>query len=135
MGQCLSAVNTVQTLVTTQDGTQDIVHTRNDYELVIRASKDLEYVLEAYLGAQGKGLHEKCTSVQSVIPQDLQRKIRYLATIRNKLVHERDFHSIPDRARFVENFQVAESQLKDVVTRYGRRPAGAAPPEDVCRMM
>jgi hypothetical protein len=30
--------------------------------------------------------------------QDLQRKIRYLATIRNKLVHERSFHSIPVRA-------------------------------------
>lgn len=36
---------------------------------VIRASKDLEYILEAYLGAQGKGLHEKCTSVQRFIPQ------------------------------------------------------------------
>jgi len=31
---------------------------------VIRASKDLEFILETYLGAQGKGLHEKCTSVQ-----------------------------------------------------------------------
>ena len=111
MGQCLSAANAVQTLVTTQDGNQDVVLTRNDYELVriggvplarcrrsrrrpptparqlrqhralsrpnerftrlwtlppvqvIRASKDLEWILEAYLGAQGKGLHEKCTSV------------------------------------------------------------------------
>ena len=27
--------------------------------------------------------------------QPLQKKIRYLATIRNKLVHERDFHHIP----------------------------------------
>lgn len=105
MGQCLSAVNTVQTLVTAQDGKQrcagntsahrrdtppprtrvgpssprvppvtlrvcccSVVLTRNDYELVIRASKDLEFILEAYLGAQGKGLHEKCTSVQHVLP-------------------------------------------------------------------
>ena len=36
---------------------------------VIRASKDLEWILEAYLGAQGKGLHEKCTSVQHCIPK------------------------------------------------------------------
>lgn len=36
--------------------------------------------------------------MQRVIPPDLQRKIRYLATIRNKLVHERDFHHIPVRA-------------------------------------
>jgi hypothetical protein len=34
MGQCLSAANAVQTLVTTQDGNQDVVLTRNDYELV-----------------------------------------------------------------------------------------------------
>ncbi|KAL4457561.1 hypothetical protein ABPG75_012426 [Micractinium tetrahymenae] len=134
MGQCLSAVNTVQTLVTTQDGNQDIVLTRNDYELVIRASKDLEHVLEVCLGAQGKGLHEKCTSVQGVIPPDLQRKIRYLATIRNKLVHERDFHHIPDRARFVESYQIAERELKEVVARHGRRAPGP-PVDDVCRMM
>ena len=36
---------------------------------VIRASKDLEWILEAYLGAHGKGLHEKCTSVQHCIPK------------------------------------------------------------------
>lgn len=29
------------------------------------------------------------------MPQDLQKKIRYLATIRNKLVHERGFNHIP----------------------------------------
>lgn len=133
MGQCMSAVNAVQTLTTTQDGTQAVVHTRNDYELVIRAAKELEGILEAYLGAHGKGLHEKCTSVQNVIPQPLQKKIRYLATIRNKLVHERNFHSIPDRARFVESYQIAERELQDVVRRHGRKPASQQ--EDVCRMM
>ncbi|EFN58592.1 hypothetical protein CHLNCDRAFT_50396 [Chlorella variabilis] len=101
--------------------------------MVIRASKDLEYILEAYLGAQGKGLHEKCTSVQRFIPQPLQKKIRYLATIRNKLVHERDFHHIPDRPRFVESYQIAERDLRAVVAKHGRKPAGQK--DDVCRMM
>ena len=46
-------------------------------------------------GAKGKGLHEKASSVQQMLRPDLVRKIRYLATIRNKLVHERGFNSIP----------------------------------------
>ncbi|PSC72633.1 hypothetical protein C2E20_3848 [Micractinium conductrix] len=134
MGQCMSAVNTIQTLTTAQDGNQDIVLTRNDYELVIRSSKDLEYILEAYLGAQGKGLHEKCSSVQQYLTPALVKKIRYLATIRNKLVHERQFHHIPDRPRFVENYQIAERELQQVVARHGRRPASGQS-DDVCRMM
>lgn len=133
MGQCLSAANAVQTVLTTQDGTQGVALTRNDYELVIRASKDLEYILEAYLGGSGKGLHEKCTSVQRLLPQDLQKKIRYLATIRNKLVHERGFDHIPDRARFVESYQIAERDVRSIIAKHGRKPAGKD--GDACRMM
>jgi hypothetical protein len=36
MGQCISAINAVQTLTTPQNGTQSVAHTRNDYELVGR---------------------------------------------------------------------------------------------------
>lgn len=35
---------------------------KNDYELVIRVSKQLEAVLEAKFGARGRGLHEKVTT-------------------------------------------------------------------------
>ncbi len=31
----------------------------NDYELVIKASKELEHLLETEFGATGRGLHEK----------------------------------------------------------------------------
>ena len=30
---------------------------KNDYELVIRVSKELEYILEAEFGGHGKGKH------------------------------------------------------------------------------
>jgi hypothetical protein len=39
-------------------------YSSNDYELVIKTSKELEYLLEAEWGAQGKGLHEKLNFVQ-----------------------------------------------------------------------
>lgn len=37
---------------------------KNDYELVIRVSKQLEAVLETQFGGSGKGLHEKVSSAR-----------------------------------------------------------------------
>jgi hypothetical protein len=36
------------------------------------------------------------------LPEALVRDIRYLATIRNKLIHERGFDRIPDRPEFIQ---------------------------------
>ncbi len=69
-------------------------HATNDYELAIKSSKELEYILEVEFDAHGKGLHEKVTSAANNCPEispGLVRNMRYLATIRNKLVHERGF--------------------------------------------
>jgi len=57
-------------------------------EVAVKASKRLESLLEARFGATGRGLHEKLTSVEAQIPEDLRRSIRWVATIRNKVVHE-----------------------------------------------
>ena len=43
-------------------------YSSNDYELVIKTSKELEHFLETEFSAQGKGLHEKISSVQSQLP-------------------------------------------------------------------
>jgi hypothetical protein len=43
-------------------------YSSNDYELVIKTSKDLEYLLDSEFGAKGKGLHEKISSIQIQIP-------------------------------------------------------------------
>ena len=40
-------------------------YSSNDYELVIKTSKDLEYFLESEFDARGKGLHEKISSVEN----------------------------------------------------------------------
>jgi hypothetical protein len=59
-----------------------------DLNQIVGATKRLEALLEQKFGATGRGLHEKLSSVESRIPMDLRKKIRYLATIRNKAVHE-----------------------------------------------
>lgn len=58
-----------------------------DLEGVLAASKKLESLLMS-LGAQGRGLHEKCTSLEHVLPVDIVWAIRFVATSRNKLLHE-----------------------------------------------
>lgn len=66
---------------------------KNDFELVIRSTKDLEYLLENEFGAPcGKtvGLHDKITAAQQShgLSNTTVKKLRYLVTIRNKLVHD-----------------------------------------------
>ncbi|KAG7361312.1 hypothetical protein IV203_036412 [Nitzschia inconspicua] len=90
-------------------------HIANDFELAIRSSKDLEHILETEFGAQGKGLHEKISSIETSLPPDLVRNMRYLATIRNKLVHEHDFNKIPERQKFVAKFEQSTIQLKKAI--------------------
>ncbi|MBR5627347.1 MAG: hypothetical protein IKW74_06990 [Thermoguttaceae bacterium] len=55
---------------------------------LIEISQKLESLLERRYGAHGRGLHEKLTSVENQIPRDIQKKIRFIATIRNNATHE-----------------------------------------------
>lgn len=65
----------------------------SDIELALRCSKQIESLLVQKFGAVGKGLHEKITHVVAKLPpgymsEDCVKKIRFIATIRNKVVHE-----------------------------------------------
>jgi hypothetical protein len=83
----------------------------SDIELAITRVKALESLLEQ-LGATGKGLHEKVTSVQDKLPLPLVKKLRFVATVRNKIVHESDYQQIDDRAGFLRACDEAEAELK-----------------------
>ena len=67
-------------------------------------------MLETNFGApSGKeyGLHDKITAARykgQPLPDDLQKQMRKLVTIRNKLVHDRDFNEIPERPQFVASY-------------------------------
>ena len=105
------------------------VHSRNDFELCIRSSKELEHLLDTEFGASGKGLHEKITSAQHHLSPEMVRNMRYLATIRNKLVHEYAFNSIPDRDKFIRKFETSSNELRDILRK--RKSASS----DKCMIM
>jgi hypothetical protein len=91
----------------------------SDIELAITRVKALESLLEQAFAATGKGLHEKVTSVENRLPPTLVKKLRFVATVRNKIVHESNYQQIDDRAGFLRACDEAEAELK----------ALAAPPQ------
>lgn len=60
------------------------------YENVIEKTKKIESILSD-MGAEGKGLNEKLNSIEHKFDEKLKKAIRFIATIRNKLIHENDF--------------------------------------------
>jgi hypothetical protein len=98
--------------------TKSYLQYTNDFELVIRATKDLEHLLETgFQAPSGKnvGLHDKISAAQAShkLSDDTVKKLRYLVTIRNKLVHEHDFNKLPDRKHFAKSYDSVEQELKD----------------------
>ncbi|CAI5741577.1 unnamed protein product [Peronospora destructor] len=93
------------------------VHSCNDYQLAIETSKELEYVLEKEFNAHGQGLHEKVSSVERTIPFPTVRSIRYVATLRNKLIHDRETRALPDRQQFINKFEDAMVELNIIVEK------------------
>ena len=79
---------------------------------VIDVARDLETLLVAR-GATGRGLHEKISSVVGRLPDGIERQLRFIATVRNRLLHEGGFR-VPgrDQARFIESAKTARTALE-----------------------
>lgn len=93
----------------------------SDIELAVSRVKALESLLEQSLGANGKGLHEKISSVQDRLAPALVKKLRFVATVRNKIVHEADYQRIDDREGFSRACDEAEAELKALLPRVVNR--------------
>jgi len=63
----------------------------SDETLVIQASRRLEAVLKEHHGAQGRGLHALVTCVEHRLPAKTVKQLRWIATLRNKVVHEEGY--------------------------------------------
>ena len=61
---------------------------QSDIDIVVTQSKTLEALLEQKFGATGRGLHEKLSSIEYQLETGLVKNIRWIATMRNKVVHE-----------------------------------------------
>jgi hypothetical protein len=93
----------------------------SDIELAVTRTKALESLLEQAFGAAGKGLHEKVSSVQDRLPPPLVKKLRFIATVRNKIVHEASYQSIDDRAGFARATDEAEAEIRAMMAPVHRR--------------
>lgn len=78
---------------------------------IVRVSRELETDLSKYLGAEGKGLHEKVTSVQEKLTANDVKRIRFIASIRNNLVHDADSNISKERIEtaYTEAVKVSDS--------------------------
>jgi len=64
--------------------------------------KKIESILQTKFSAEGRGLHEKITSIESYLDSQQVIVLRGIATLRNKTVHEDDFE-ITDIEGFKKN--------------------------------
>jgi hypothetical protein len=95
----------------------DSLNGDSPYKIVIKASKSLEAKL-SQLGATGKGIHEKVSSIESTLPRELISYLRRVATIRNKLIHEDGFElSDRDLRRFETYADEASEELDELIER------------------
>lgn len=84
--------------------------TTKDISIILDATRRIETMLVDKFNATGRGLHEKLSSVERRIPRHVRGSIRYIATLRNKAVHEDGFE-ITDPAEFLAKAEWVYSEL------------------------
>ncbi|ELJ8526310.1 DUF4145 domain-containing protein [Vibrio cholerae] len=82
----------------------------SEIEQVVLRTRKLETLLREQYHAEGKGLHQLITSCEERLPHDVIKKLRYVATIRNKVVHEDDYR-LDDCKAFLAVCQECEDEL------------------------
>jgi len=58
---------------------------------VVKRSKTIERLLEQNYGAVGKGIFEKAKSVEERLESGIFNKLKFIAAVRNKVVHEEGY--------------------------------------------
>ena len=74
----------------------------SDIEKVVMRTRKIESLLRTQYHAEGKGLHQLITSCEERLPHDVISKLRFIATIRNKIVHEHEY-KLENRNDFLLN--------------------------------
>lgn len=86
-------------------------------ESVIQRTKKLERLLEEKHQAVGKGLHEKATSVEHFLDPNTLKQIRFIASVRNKLMHEDGYRFDGSENEFLRKCDEVIAHLKDQQAR------------------
>lgn len=102
---------------------------QSDIELVILLARRVETLLETHCAVTGRGLHEKLDAAEALLPPKLIARGRYLASVRNRVVH-RDGFTLPDRHTFIRYAEEFETYFKQrAASKDGSRSEGALPLE------
>lgn len=88
----------------------------SDIEKVVVRTRKLEKLLRTQYHAEGRGLHQLITSCEERLPHDVISKLRFIATIRNKVVHEDDYQLDSKR----DFFAVCDDCEKELTPRSSR---------------
>ncbi|KJY81642.1 hypothetical protein TW81_17175 [Vibrio galatheae] len=94
----------------------------SDIEKVVTRTRKIERLLRTQYHANGKGMHQLITSCEERLPHDVIDKLRYIATIRNKVVHEDDF-KLDSRRDFLSVCDECEKELTPRSSRFIWRAA------------
>ncbi|MCL9777343.1 MULTISPECIES: DUF4145 domain-containing protein [Vibrio] len=94
----------------------------SDIESVVIKTRRIEKLLRQQYRADGKGLHQLITSCEERLPHDVVGKLRYIATIRNKIVHEEDY-KLDDKQGFMRACAECEQELTPRSSRFIWRTA------------
>ena len=97
-------------------------------EQVINHTKKAEHILETHFKAEGRGMHEKLSHAERYIPASLLKKLRYVATIRNKLMHEHGFE-LSEPELFLDAARKAVAELEELAATQTRRRAKTMRPD------
>ena len=81
---------------------------------VVERSKNLEAMLKK-LEAEGRGMHELISSVQEKLEPELNKKLRFIATIRNQAIHEPEFDFESDFEAFCNACEEASQELEKII--------------------
>ncbi|WEM42376.1 DUF4145 domain-containing protein [Photobacterium sp. DA100] len=79
-------------------------------ELVVTRSRRIESLLREHYHAEGKGLHQLITSCEERLPHEIIPKLRFIASIRNKTVHEEGY-KLDDKKGFIAACNACEKEL------------------------
>ena len=94
----------------------------SDIENVVVRTRRLEKLLRTQYHAEGRGLHQLVTSCEERLPHDVVSRLRFIATLRNKVVHEDDFQ-FDSRDDFFSACDECERELTPRSSRFIWRAA------------
>ncbi|MDF2155893.1 DUF4145 domain-containing protein [Vibrio sp. CAU 1672] len=89
----------------------------SEIENVVMRTRKLEQLLRTKYHAEGKGLHQLITSCEERLPHDVIAKLRFIATVRDKVVYDEDYQ-LDDRKGFMAVCDDCEKELTPRSSRF-----------------